>query len=66
MNLLGKGENNKMEEIEVAQMEISVEAHMKIRLSSATVRPKVQLDKIALVKKGKERELEMPKHSRKH
>jgi len=40
---------NKMKETEVAQMQINVNAHMKIKLSSTTVRPKITLDKISLV-----------------
>ncbi|CAK5099673.1 unnamed protein product [Meloidogyne enterolobii] len=39
---------NKMKETEVAQMQINVNAHMKIKLSSTTVRPKITLDKISL------------------
>ncbi|KAF7639567.1 BPI2 domain-containing protein [Meloidogyne graminicola] len=40
--------NNKTKETEVAQMQINVDAHMKIKLSSTTVRPKITLDKISL------------------
>ncbi|CAK5091444.1 unnamed protein product [Meloidogyne enterolobii] len=39
---------NKMKETEVAQMQMNVNAHMKIKLSSTTVRPKITLDKISL------------------
>lgn len=42
----------KANEVEVAKMEMGVDAHMRIRLSATTVRPKVTLDKIALVRGG--------------
>uniref|UniRef100_A0A1I8B3Z9 BPI2 domain-containing protein n=1 Tax=Meloidogyne hapla TaxID=6305 RepID=A0A1I8B3Z9_MELHA len=51
MSLLeGNNKNNSktIKETEVAQMQINVDAHMKIKLSSTTVRPKITLDKISL------------------
>lgn len=43
-----KGQQQNQPEVEVAKMEINVDAHMRMRISSTSVRPKVTLDKIAL------------------
>lgn len=50
MNIIRRPADADSDEEKVAEMELGVDAHMKIRLSSKMVRPRVSLDTIKLVR----------------